>query len=207
LRGAIGSGITHLCNLGYEERKGYASAGELAANWAAGKKAKQKEVAAALQKAQLTMEDVAETPREPFMPQSCPGARFRVGAGQGGAAPPTSPVSTSWNSRPELHRSLVAPRCRELRGDARSPAERCCGGPPNLQASGRSAQMSRFWPRAQNAFRHGLNPVRLDLCAPKIEAMARRKSPLRGRRETVEGARWVAEAQFDLTACGTVVDF
>jgi hypothetical protein len=44
--------------LGYDEE----SAGELAANWAAGKKAAQKTVAAALQKAQLTMEDVmAET--------------------------------------------------------------------------------------------------------------------------------------------------
>jgi hypothetical protein len=63
LRGAIGSGISAVMyRLGYEERKGYGSAGELAANWAAGKKAAQKEVAAALQKAQLTMEDVmAET--------------------------------------------------------------------------------------------------------------------------------------------------
>ncbi len=44
--------------LGYE--KDYAR--ELAANWAAGKKAVQKKVAAELQKAQLTMEDVmAET--------------------------------------------------------------------------------------------------------------------------------------------------
>ena len=44
--------------LGYEKE----FAGELAANWAAGKKAAQKTVAAALQKAQLTMEDVmAET--------------------------------------------------------------------------------------------------------------------------------------------------
>ena len=43
---------------GYEDE----FAGELAANWAAGKKAAQKTVAAALQKAQLTMEDVmAET--------------------------------------------------------------------------------------------------------------------------------------------------
>jgi hypothetical protein len=59
LRGAIGSGISEVMyRLGYEEE----SAGELAANWAAGKKAAQKTVAAALQKAQLTMEDVmAET--------------------------------------------------------------------------------------------------------------------------------------------------
>jgi hypothetical protein len=63
LRGAIGSGISAVMyRLGYEERKGYGSAGELAANWAAGKKAAQKEVTAALRKAQLTMEDVmAET--------------------------------------------------------------------------------------------------------------------------------------------------
>jgi hypothetical protein len=44
--------------LGYEEE----FAGELAANWAAKRKAAQKTVAGALQKAQLTMEDVmAET--------------------------------------------------------------------------------------------------------------------------------------------------
>ncbi len=47
-----------MCRLGYEDEY----AGELAANWAAGKKAAQKEVVGALQKAQLTMEDVmAET--------------------------------------------------------------------------------------------------------------------------------------------------
>ena len=47
-----------MCRLGYEDD----FAGELAADWAAGKKAAQKTVAAALQKAQLTMEDVmAET--------------------------------------------------------------------------------------------------------------------------------------------------
>ena len=59
LRGAISSSIFQvMCRLGYEE----GSAGELAYNWAAGKKAAQKTVAAALQKAQLTMEDVmAET--------------------------------------------------------------------------------------------------------------------------------------------------
>ena len=59
LRGATSSGISQVMyRLGYEEE----SAGELAANWAAGKKAAQKKVAAALQKAQLTMEDVmAET--------------------------------------------------------------------------------------------------------------------------------------------------
>ena len=50
--------------------------------------------------------------------------------------------------RPELHQSLVASPHRKLRGDARSPAERCCGGLPNLQATGRSAQMSRSCPRA-----------------------------------------------------------
>jgi hypothetical protein len=59
LRGAISSSIYQvMCRLGYEDD----FAGELAANWAAGKKAAQRTVAAALQKAQLTMEDVmAET--------------------------------------------------------------------------------------------------------------------------------------------------
>ena len=59
LRGATSSSIYQvMCRLGYEDEY----AGELAANWAAGKKAAQKEVAGALQKAQLTMEDVmAET--------------------------------------------------------------------------------------------------------------------------------------------------
>jgi hypothetical protein len=59
LRGATSSRICQvMCRLGYEDE--YAA--ELAANWAAGKKAAQKTVAAALQKAQMTMEDVmAET--------------------------------------------------------------------------------------------------------------------------------------------------
>ena len=59
LRGAIGSGISAVMyRLGYDDD----FVGELAANWAAGKKAAQKTVAAALQKAQVTMEDVmAET--------------------------------------------------------------------------------------------------------------------------------------------------
>ena len=59
LRGATSSRIYQvMCRLGYEDEY----AGELAANWAAGKKAAQKTVAAALQKAQVTMGDVmAET--------------------------------------------------------------------------------------------------------------------------------------------------
>ena len=59
LRGAIGSSIYQvMCRLGYEDEYAW----KLAANWAAERKAAQKEVAAALQKAQLTMEDVmAET--------------------------------------------------------------------------------------------------------------------------------------------------
>ena len=62
---------------------------------------------------------------------------------------------------------------------------------------------------AQNAFRHGLNvPVRSDpLLAPEIEAMARRISGRYADDETMKGARRIAEAQFDLTACGTVADF
>ena len=53
---------------------------------------------------------------------------------------------------------------------------------------------------AQNAFRHGLNvPVRSDpLLAPEIEAMALRISGPYADTETVEGARRIAEAQFDL---------
>ena len=53
---------------------------------------------------------------------------------------------------------------------------------------------------AQNAFRHGLNvPVRSDpLLAPEIEAMARRISGRYADDETMEGARRIAEAQFDL---------
>jgi hypothetical protein len=53
---------------------------------------------------------------------------------------------------------------------------------------------------AQNAFRHGLNvPVRSDpLLAPEIEAMARRISGRYADDETMEGARRIAQAQFDL---------
>ena len=53
---------------------------------------------------------------------------------------------------------------------------------------------------AQNAFRHGLNvPVRSDLLlAAEIEAMARKISGPYGDAESMEGARRIAEAQFDL---------
>ena len=53
---------------------------------------------------------------------------------------------------------------------------------------------------AQNAFRHGLNvPVLSDpLLAPEIEAMACRISDPYADAETMEGARRIAEAQFDL---------
>jgi hypothetical protein len=59
LRGAISSSIYQvMCRLGYEDEYAW----KLAANWTAERKAAQKEVAGALQKAQLTMEDVmAET--------------------------------------------------------------------------------------------------------------------------------------------------
>jgi hypothetical protein len=59
LRGATSSRIYKvMCRLGYENEYAW----KLAANWAAERKAAQKEVAGALQKAQLTMEDVmAET--------------------------------------------------------------------------------------------------------------------------------------------------
>ena len=59
LRGAISSSIYQvMCRLGYEDEYAW----KLAANWSAERKAAQKEVAGALQKAQLTMEDVmAET--------------------------------------------------------------------------------------------------------------------------------------------------
>src|SRR6202046_5814762 len=59
LRGAISSSICQvMCRLGYEDEHAW----KLAANWAAERKAAQKEVVGALQKAQLTMEDVmAET--------------------------------------------------------------------------------------------------------------------------------------------------
>ncbi len=63
LRASIGSGVRGVMeSLGYEERQGYGSARKLAGLWAAGEKRAQKEVAGALQKAQLTLEDVmAET--------------------------------------------------------------------------------------------------------------------------------------------------
>ena len=59
LRGAISSSIYQvMCRLGYEDEYAW----KLTANWAAERKAAQKKVAGALQKAQLTMEDVmAET--------------------------------------------------------------------------------------------------------------------------------------------------
>jgi hypothetical protein len=53
---------------------------------------------------------------------------------------------------------------------------------------------------AQNAFRHGLNvPVLSDpLVVPEMEAMAHRISGPHADAETVERARRIAEAQFDL---------
>jgi hypothetical protein len=59
LRASMGSGIERVMrSLGYN----FVSAGEIATSWAAGEKTAKNEVAAALKKAQLTMEDVmAET--------------------------------------------------------------------------------------------------------------------------------------------------
>ena len=52
---------------------------------------------------------------------------------------------------------------------------------------------------AQNAFRHGLNvSVRSDPLLAEIEAMARKISGPYGDAESMEGARRIAEAQFDL---------
>lgn len=55
LRASMGSGIRRvMSSLGYK----LVSAGEIATSWAAGEKTAKNEVAAALKKAQLTMEDV-----------------------------------------------------------------------------------------------------------------------------------------------------
>jgi hypothetical protein len=63
LRASSTSGITSVLNsLGYDERKGYGSVKTLSAKWASGEKSARNEVAAALKKAQLSIEDVmAET--------------------------------------------------------------------------------------------------------------------------------------------------
>jgi hypothetical protein len=58
---------------------------------------------------------------------------------------------------------------------------------------------------AQNAFRHGLNvPVLSDpSLAPQVEAMARKISGPNADAETLEWARRIAEAQFDLNRVRT----
>jgi hypothetical protein len=58
---------------------------------------------------------------------------------------------------------------------------------------------------AQNAFRHGLNvPVLSDpSLAPEVEAMARKISGPNADAETLEWARRIAEAQFDLNRVRT----
>jgi len=63
LRASIGTGVsTVMESLGHDERRGYGAAGELGARWAARETRAQNEVARALEKAQLTIEDVmAET--------------------------------------------------------------------------------------------------------------------------------------------------
>ena len=59
LRGSTSSGIQRLLDtIGYDERKGFGSKKILAENWAAGDKNAQNKVAATLDKAQLTFEDV-----------------------------------------------------------------------------------------------------------------------------------------------------
>jgi hypothetical protein len=77
-------------------------------------------------------------------------------------------------------------RQRANRANARSST-----GPKSAAGKARSAK---------NAFRHGLNvPVLSDpLLAPEVEAMARRISGPYADAETVEWARRIAEAQFDL---------
>ena len=59
LRTSTGIGIrTVMVSLGYDERKGYGSAKSLGESWAAGDKSAKNEVTVALEKAQLSIEDV-----------------------------------------------------------------------------------------------------------------------------------------------------
>src|SRR5271166_376781 len=63
LRASVGGGVERVIrSLGYNDRKGYGYSREVGASWAAGEKRAHDEVAAVLQKAQLSIEDVmAET--------------------------------------------------------------------------------------------------------------------------------------------------
>ena len=59
LRASIGGGVgREMGSLGYNDRKGFSYSREVGARWAAGEKGAQDEVACALQKAQLSIEDV-----------------------------------------------------------------------------------------------------------------------------------------------------
>ena len=59
LRASIGNGIREVIDsLGYDEGRQYGYVRKLAGSWAAGEKSAKKEVAIALEKAQLTIEDV-----------------------------------------------------------------------------------------------------------------------------------------------------
>src|SRR5271166_3700857 len=59
LRASSSSGITSVMNsLGYDGRKGYGSARTLGARWASGEKSARDEVATALEKAHLSINDV-----------------------------------------------------------------------------------------------------------------------------------------------------
>jgi hypothetical protein len=99
LRGATSSRIYQvMCRLGYEDEY----AGELAANWAAGKKAAHKTVAVALQKAQVTMEDVmAETLEARSTHLSASTDCWQV----------RKPAATMLCGRSSATAQLLAPRC------------------------------------------------------------------------------------------------
>ena len=59
LRTSTSSGVSRvMVNLGYDERKGFGSARRLGESWATGDKSAKNEVTAALEKAQLSIEDV-----------------------------------------------------------------------------------------------------------------------------------------------------
>ena len=211
LRASIDNGVREVMDsLGYGEGRQYGYVRELAGSWAAGEKSAKKEVAIALEKAQLTIEDVMaktlDSKIESFerfdrMLASAEARRNnalrevdRHRSALGGAvrhAIDETRTRNSMTSRPEPPEggTLCLTTDRERRANRANA--KSSTGPKTAPGKARSAQ---------NALRHGLNVTTLSdpVLAPLAEAMARRRARQAPDAGALDRARRIAEAQVDI---------
>ena len=197
LRGAISSSICQvMCRLGYEDEHAW----KLAANWAAERKAAQKEVVGALQKAQLTMEDV--------MPRRSRARSTHLSASTD-CWQVRKPAATTLCGKSSVTAQLLAPRCDKrlmkfrMRNSATSTPEKCSEHRPLDQRppTARQSRQREIEHRAQDCGGKGSRGAKCIStwleCSSSLGSFARAGDrgdgaqdlrPLRGRRDHGRGA-------------------